>query len=189
MFKIFVGCDNVKKILTIIVTMLLLAGCGGNTVKGAVDSYLKKYRNLDSEVLVDLESIIKNENLSSNQEEKYRDILKKQYKDLSYEIVKEEYNEDVSYVTVKISVYDLYKAQSDASKYLANNPEKFYNENNEYDNNLYLDYKLDEMKNMTDRVEYNVTFSVIKEDDKYKVVQPSEEVLEKIHGIYNYGIN
>lgn len=178
-----------KKILTILMMLIILTGCGGNTPKGAVDNYLKKYRNLDSEVLVDLEELVKKENLSKEQEEKYRDVLKKQYKDLSFEIVEEEYNDDVSYVTVKVSVYDLYKAQSDASKYLANNPEKFYNENNEYDNSLYLNYKLDEMKNMTDKVEYNVTFTVIKENDKYVVEQPSEEVLQKIHGIYNYGLN
>lgn len=178
-----------KKILTILMMLIILTGCGGNTPKGAVDNYLKKYRNLDSEVLVDLEELVKKENLSKEQEEKYRDVLKKQYKDLSFEIVEEEYNDDVSYVTVRVSVYDLYKAQSDASKYLANNPEKFYNENNEYDNSLYLNYKLDEMKNMTDKVEYNVTFTVIKENDKYVVEQPSEEVLQKIHGIYNYGLN
>lgn len=178
-----------KKILTIFAMLLILVGCGGNTPKGAVDNYLKKYRNLDSEVLIELEEIVKKENLNNEQEEKYREILKKQYKDLSFEIVKEEYSDDVSYVTVKIKVYDLYKAQSNASKYLANNPEKFYNDNNEYDSNLYLDYKLEEMRNMTDKVEYNVTFTVIKENDKYVVSQPTEEVLQKIHGIYNYGIN
>lgn len=178
-----------KKILTIFAMLLILVGCGGNTPKGAVDNYLKKYRNLDSEVLIELEEIVKKENLNNEQEEKYREILKKQYKDLSFEIVKEEYSDDVSYVTVKIKVYDLYKAQSNASKYLANNPEKFYNDNNEYDSNLYLDYKLEEMRNMTDKVEYNVTFTVIKENDKYVVSQPTEEVLQKIHGVYNYGIN
>lgn len=178
-----------KKILTILIMLLILAGCGGNTPKGAVDSYLKKYRNLNSEVLVDLEALVEKENLNNEQGEKYRDILKKQYKDLSFEIIKEEYKEDEIFVTVKINVYDLYKVQSDASKYLASNPEKFYNENNEYDNNLYLDYKLEQMKNITDRVEYNVTFTVIKENDKYIVKQPSEEILQKIHGIYNYGID
>lgn len=178
-----------KKVLTIFIMLLILTACGGNTPKGAVDNYLKKYRNLDSEVLVDLEEIVEKENLSKEQQDKYREVLKKQYKDLSFKIVEEEYNDNVSYVTVKVNVYDLYKAQSDASKYLANNSEEFYNENNEYDVNLFLDYKLDKMKNTTDRVEYNVTFTVIKENDKYVVEQPSEETLQKIHGIYNYGAN
>ena len=178
-----------KKILLVFIILLSLTGCGGNTAKGAVESYLKKYRNLDSEVLVDLERLIEEENLSNKQEEKYRDVLKKQYKDLSYEIIEEEYDDNISYVTVKISVYDLYKAQSDASIYLSNNPEKFYNDDNIYDVNMYLDYKLEEMKKMIDKVEYKVTFTVIKEDDKYVVEQPTEETLQKIHGIYNYEMN
>ena len=89
-----------KKILLIVVILFSLVGCGGKTAKSAVESYLMKYRNLDSEVLVDLENIIEIENLTRNQEEKYRDILKKQYKDLSYEIIEEEYDNEISYVKV-----------------------------------------------------------------------------------------
>lgn len=177
-----------KKILLIVVMILTLVGCGGNTAKGAVEKYLMNYRNLDSEVLVDLENVIEIENLSHKQKEKYRDVLKKQYKDLSYEIIEEEYDNEISYVTVKIEVYDLYKAQNDASTYLTNHPEEFYNENNEYDVNKYIDYKLDKMKNMLDKIEYTITLTVIKEDDEYVVLQPTEETLEKIHGIYNYGM-
>lgn len=177
-----------KKFLTIFVILLSLTACGGNTAKGAVDNYLKKYRNLDSEVLIDLEKIIEKENLTNEQREKYREVLKKQYKDLSFEVIEEEYDNDISYVTVKLSVYDLYKAQSNASTYLLNNMEEFYNENNEYEESMYIDYKLEEMKNMNDKVEYKITFTVVKEDDKYIVEQPSEETLQKIHGIYNYGM-
>lgn len=175
-----------KKLLLIFIIVLTLTGCGGNSAKGAVDGYLKKYRNLDSEVLLDLERVVEKENLSKEREDKYRDVLKKQYKDLSYEIVEEKYEDNISYITVKLSVYDLYKAQSDASVYLSNNPEEFYNDNNEYDINKFIDYKLDKMKDMTDKIEYKVVFTVTMEEDKYIVEQPNEETLEKIHGIYNY---
>ena len=49
--------------------------------------------------------------------------------DLSYKIIKEEKEDDITLVTTKISVYDLYKAQSDASLYLADNMNEFYDEN------------------------------------------------------------
>ena len=45
------------------------------------------------------------------------------------------------------------------------------------------------MKNMTDRVEYTLTFTVTKEDDKYVVSQPTENDLKKIHGVYNYDLD
>ena len=178
-----------KKILSVLILLLLVCGCGNNTARGSVDSYLKKYRTLDSEVLVDLEELIEKENLTEDQQEKYRDVLKKQYKDLTYEIVEEEYDEEVSYVSVKITVYDLYKAQSDSAIYLENNMNEFTNEAGEYDVNKYIVYKLDKMKDMTDRIDYLVIFTVTKEDDKYIVEQPTENDLKKIHGIYNYELD
>ncbi len=178
-----------KLVVLFLGVCILLTGCGANTAKNAVDSYLKKYKTLDSEVLVDLESTIEKENLSSSQSDVYRDILKKQYQDLSYEITEEEYDDDVSYITAKVEVYDLHRAQEDASNYLQNNPTEFNNDNGEYDVNKFLDYKLDKMKNTTERIEYTITFTVTKEDDKYVVAQPTENDLKKIHGVYNYDLD
>lgn len=176
-----------KKILALLFVLIMLSGCGANTAKGAVEDYLKKYKTLDPDVLVDLENIIDKENLTEKESEKYRDVLKKQYKDLSYEVVTEEYDNDISYVTVKITVYDLYQAQIDAYNYLENNQEEFY-ENNIYNEHKFLEYKLDKMKDTTNKIEYTIVFTVTKEDDKYIVVQPTENDLLKIHGIYNYDL-
>lgn len=174
-----------KKILAIFILLFSLTGCGNNTAKNAVENYMKKYKTLDSEVLVDLESTIEAENLSDSQEEVYRDILKKQYKDLKYEVVDEEYENDVTYVTVKVSVYNLYKSNEDSAKYLENNRTEFNNDKGEYDLDKYLDFKLDRMKKTTEKVDYTIRFKVTKENDKYVVSQPSETDLQKIHGIYN----
>lgn len=159
-----------------------------NTASDAVKDYLNSYNNLDTKVLDDLETEVTKENLTLEQSDKYRSILKKQYKDLSYKIIKEEKEDDITLVTTKISVYDLYKAQSDASLYLADNMNEFYDENGKYNSDKYLDYKLEQMKNVTDKVEYTIIFEVEKEDDKYRVLQPSETDLEKIHGVYSYDI-
>ena len=61
------------------------------------------------------EDVIDRENLEDAQKENYRDILKKQYSDLKYEIVDEEYDGDTATVKAKITVYDLYKAQTDSA--------------------------------------------------------------------------
>lgn len=178
-----------KKIISLLILVLFLTGCGNNTARNAVESYMKKYKTLDSEVLVDMENTIEKENLSNEQKEKYRDILKKQYKDLSFDILEEEYDDEVSYVTVKVEVYDLYKAGRDATIYLENNPQEFYNDNNEYDINKFIDYKLERMKDMTSRIDYTITLTVTKENDKYVVENPTENDLRKIHGVYNYEID
>lgn len=174
-----------KKILVLIISILLLSGCSESRPRMLVENYLKKYRSLDSEVLVDMETIIKNENLSREDEEKYRDLLKKQYKDLSYKIIEEEYDNDTSYIKVKVEVYDLYSAALDAALYLENNPSEFTNTSGEYDEKKYISYKLDKMKNMNGRVEYTLVFTVTKENDEYVILQPTENDLRKIHGIYS----
>ncbi len=175
-----------KKVLSFLLIILLLTGCGKSTAKNAVESYLKKYKNLNSEVLVDLEKEIESKSLNEEQQDIYRDVLKKQYKDLSYEIIEEEYDDDVSYVTVKINVYDFYKAENDADLYLKNNPDEFNNENGDYDRDKFIKFKLERMKDTTEKQDYTIIFTVTKENDKYEVVQPTEEDLKKLHGVYNH---
>ncbi len=156
------------------------------TQRGAVERYLKKYKTLDSEVLVDLENIVQSENLNKEQEKKYRDILKKQYKDLTYDILEEEYDDEFSYVKVKITVYDYYKANYDSALYLENNRSEFYDDDGNYDVNKYIDFRLNNLSNTTNRIDYTIVLTVAKENNNYVVVEPSESDLKKIHGIYNY---
>lgn len=181
-----------KKILLSIIAFiscLLLVGCScmNNTAKDEVEKFLDQYRNLSSSVLTDLESVIEKENLTDEQKEVYRDILKKQYSDLKYEVIDETYNGDTAVVKTKITVYNLYEAQSSASSYLNSHMDEFKDEDGKYDNDLYLDYKLKQMKEVTDTVEYTIDFNVEKDDNgNWKVTNLSDTDLEKIHGIYNY---
>ncbi len=180
-----------KKIFSIMVIAtfsLMLVGCGcmKKTAKGAVEDYLNQYKNLSSNVIADMDDVIDKEDLTDSQKEKYRDILKRQYQDLNYKVEAENYDGDNATVDVKITVYDLYKVQKDANDYLANNGDEF-KENGVFSNSLFMDYKLDKMKNVKETVEYTIEFNVSKDDKgNYKVVDLSTDDLEKIHGIFNY---
>lgn len=179
---------KVYKVLLVVGICLVLAGCGcmKKTAKGAVQDYLNQYKNLSSNVITSMDDVVNDENLTDSQKEKYRDILKRQYQDLKYEIVNEKYDGDNATVEVKITVYDLYKVQKDANNYLTNSGDEF-KENGVYSNDLFMNYKLDKMKKVTDTVEYNITFNVTKDDKgNYKVNDLSNSDLEKIHGVYNY---
>lgn len=179
---------KVYKLLLVVGICLVLAGCGcmKKTAKGAVQDYLNQYKNLSSNVISSMDDVVNDENLTDSQKEKYRDILKRQYQYLKYEIVNEKYDGDNATVDVKITVYDLYKVQKDANNYLTNSGDEF-KENGVYSNDLFMNYKLDKMKKVTDTVEYNITFNVTKDDKgNYKVNDLSNSDLEKIHGVYNY---
>ena len=176
-----------KKILGIIVCLMMVVGCSCSNDKAAdaVEKYLNDYKGLSDNVLSSIDELVDNEDLTDEGKETYKEVLKRQYRDLIYTIENEDYDGDTADVTVKITVYDLYKAQKDASLYLSEHPDRFLTDG-EYDNDLYMEYKLEQMKNMNDTIQYNVVFHVVKQDGDWVVEQPDEETLEKIHGVYNY---
>ena len=177
-----------KKLSLILITLIVAVGCACTMSKAsdAVKEYLAKYNNNDAELLVELDELVKDENLEEEQGESYKEVMKKQYKDLKYEIVDETYNGDEAVVTTKITVYDLYKAQKDAESYKEEHPDEF-KEDGESDVKSFLDYKIEQMKKTDKTIDYTIDFKVIKKDGKWVVEDVSTEDLEKIHGIYNYG--
>lgn len=177
-----------KKIVLFLITLTMVVGCACSTDKAsdAVKEYLNKYKNQHENVIAQLDDLVKEENLSDAQKEKYKEVMTKQYKDLSYKITNETYNGDEATVTTKITVYDLYSVQRDAEEYQNNNRKEFIDEAGNYDKDKFLDYKLEEMKKTTKTTEYTIDFKVVKKEGKWTLDHVSTEDLEKIHGIYNY---
>ena len=177
-----------KKIIIFILLLIVLISVSGcsKTATDSVKKYLDSYKNLEPKVLTDMQDIIDKENLSEENSKKYADIFKKQYTDLTYEIENEEYNGDEATIGLKIKVYDLYKAQKEATTYLANNPKEFEDKNGKYDADKFITYKLNKMKETNEQVEYTIDFYVVNTSDGWVVSSLSNSDLEKIHGIYDY---
>ena len=179
---------DMKKIGILFLSLLMVVGCSFNrmTAKDAVVEYMNMYIDNNEEVLNQLDEYTEKEQLTEKQKETYKEIMKNQYKHIKYDITNEEYDGNTATVTVKLTVYDLYKVQKEADQYLLNNHSEFYDEMGTYDNTLFLDYKLEKMKAQTDTIEYTINFVVEKDNDKWTVKQLTNSELEKIHGIYNY---
>ncbi len=180
-----------KKIIAGILCLLLVVGCGcsitEDSPKEQVKLFLNRYNDNDSEVMDELETYVSEEDFTDDQKETYKEVLKKQYKDLKYNIEDETIDGDTATVTVKVTVYDLYKVQKDADEYLTNNPDKFKGkDNDDYDDESFINYKLEQMQDNTDTIDYTIVFNLTKTDDKWQVEQLSNDDLEKIHGVYNY---
>lgn len=177
-----------KKIIIFLITLSMVVGCACSMDKAsdAVKEYLNKYNNQNEEILTQLENLTVDEGLNDEQSEKYKDVMTKQYKDLSYKITNETYNGDEAVVTAKITVYDLYSVQKEVDEYKNNNKDEFIDSDGNYDADAFLKYKLEEMKKTTKTVDYTIDFKVIKKDGKWTVDSLSTKDLEKIHGIYNY---
>ena len=179
--------NRLIKLLIIVLFILVSVGCGMKpTAREAAIEYLELYRNKDKVVMEELHEYVNEEDLTDDQKEKYYDVLKKEYSTLMYEVEHEQYDGNIAYITFKITVIDLYKAQKEAAEYFNEHQSEFDDENGIYDKKKYMDYKLDKMTEEMDTVSYTIDIKVEKEGDNWKVVQLSNENLEKIHGIYNY---
>lgn len=130
-----------KKILlcfSCIIAIVLLSGCSmDNTPTKKVEKFLDNYKNQDETVLTQLKEMVDSDTLmDETQKTTYSDIMKKQYKDLTYDIKDEVIDGDNATVTAEIEVYDYYKINQDAQTYYNNNPNEFKDDNNDNNNGL-----------------------------------------------------
>lgn len=177
-----------KKIIGVFLILFLIVGCNdiNNTPTKKVEELLNKYQSLDDDLLNNLDYSIESNNLTEEQKNSYRDIMKKQYKDLTYTIKDEKIDGDDALVTVEIEVYDFNKANVESTEYFTNNQNYFLNEEGIVDEGKYTDYKLKLMDEIKDRVKYTIDFNVKKKDKVWVIEEISDEARQKIHGLYSY---
>ena len=175
-----------KKLIVAICLILIMCtcGCGNMSAKRAVINYLDNYRNYSDDVKNNVEKVMENLSLTDSQREMYQRIFKNQYENMTYKILDEKYDGDNCDVLVRVTVYDLYTSQMNAEQYLNDYPDNFI-VNGVKDTVKFLDYKLEQMQNQTDTVDYEITFKVKKENHKWVVVQPSSDDLAKLNGTYS----
>ena len=173
-----------KKII-IIILVIFITGCKNNSARDIVSSYLDEYHNLSTNIINEINNAVDlNDKFSKKNKKIYKDILKRQYKDLKYKIIREEYDNDIALITVNVNVYDLNKAEEEALLYLTDHLSEFYNEDNTFNENKYISYKLDLMSKTNIKVNYDILFTLRKKNNNWILDQPTESDLEKIHGLY-----
>ena len=167
--------------------IIILTGCSKNTTntpKGEVQKLFSDYNSLSSDVLIQLDSVMASEDLTDEQINTYKNILKRQYEDLKYKITDEVFSDDKAIVTAEIEVYDLRKVIDESEKYLETHESEFYDENETIDTSKFWDYKLKGMKEVTDRVKYTIDFTLTKIDNEWQLDNLLETDRQKIHGLY-----
>ncbi len=176
-----------KKIITLL-SIIILTGCGAldisNTPTKKVEEFLNKYQILDEEVLNELDEVIESKTkLNNENKEEYRELIKKQYKNMQYTIKEEKIDGDEAKVTAQIIVKDFTKIINEAENYKRENMSEFF-ESETYNDNLYKKYLLDKLKDAKDRVTYTLEFTLHKKNMKWTLDPITEEIEDKILGIY-----
>ena len=193
-----------KKRLIILLSIfgLLVSGCGNsNTPTSKVEEFLGKYQTMDSDVLTQLDNIISNDtSMNDTQKKDYQSLMEKQYQNLSYKIKNEKIDGDQATVLVEIEVFDYANSILESRKYYNEHRDEF--ESNDSFNNdqkdesdeivggeidnlaSFIEYKIKQLKDVTDKAKYEITFHLTKEDGEWVIEDISDEDRQKIHGLY-----
>lgn len=185
-----------------------------NTPSKKVEDFLGKYQKQDDDVLTQLDLTLDSDTtMDENQKKEYKSLLQKQYQNLSYKITDEKIEDEKATVEVEVEVFD-YKSSMDKSKaYFEEHKDELMkdnkddnkdnkdnkdndtntdnNDNNNNDNNnaiddakAYIDYKIQELKNVEDKTTYDITFNLTKKDGEWVVDDLSDTDRQKLHGLY-----
>ena len=166
-----------KKIFIIILSLLFITGCGKemDTPTSKVESFINDYQNLSDNVIDNLEKSIKKEDLTDKQKKRYQAIMEKQYQNLSYKITNEEIINDTAIVNVEIEVLNYGYSLANSKKYYEDHKEEIKN---------YNDYKLEELEKVTDKIKYNIVFTLTDFNGVWELNELDKNDIKKIHGLY-----
>ena len=122
-----------SKILLFLVTTLLITGCNDmmNTPTKRVEEYIGKYQILDSTVLTELDEVVDNSDYNESYKEEYKELMIKQYQNLSYKIKSEQTNGDNANVIVELEVFDYNNALKEANDYIEEHSDEFLDDEKE----------------------------------------------------------
>lgn len=167
-----------KKIVSLFIFLLLLVGCSlSNSPTSRVEDLLNKYQTLDSDISSGINDILKEENLNESQKDRYRKVIEKQYRSLTYQIKDERIDGDTAIISTEIEVMDYKKVINETNSY--------YQSINDYTVEDYNDTKLDKLEKAKDKVKYTIDFEVRKDKNgNWKLSSLSNETIKKIQGMY-----
>lgn len=157
--------------------LFIFTGCTDlmNTPTKRVEELFSKYQTLDKDITKEIDTLVKSENLTDEEANRYRNIIEKQYKMLVYNVKDEKIDGDNATVTVQIEVLG-YK--SAIQKVDLN-----YQDDN-YDKVKYTKDKLDALEQTKDKVTYTIEVPLVKKNKKWQVSNLSNDDLKKIQGMY-----
>ncbi|HHX16922.1 MAG TPA: hypothetical protein GX725_03340 [Mollicutes bacterium] len=178
-----------KRILIAVMSFLFLVGCttatNASTPSKVVENLMSKYKTLDKDVINQLDKVVENEQITKKQKQEYKELIKKQYQNLTYKIKDETYDDNTAVVSIEIEVFNYAKAKDQTDMYVSGHESDFLDENKELSKILYENYKIEQLKNVKERTKYTLDISLTKEDGKWRVDKLSDMERQKIHGLYN----
>ncbi len=164
-----------KKIILFGIIMFLLIGCSmSNTPTSKVEEILMKYQRLDNDIKTAIDNVLDEQNFNDDHKERYRKLLEKQYKNMTYEIKEERIDGNTATIITEIEVLDYKNAISDLTF-----------DSTIYTKESYDEEKLNRLENVDSKVTYTMELTLTKdEDDVWHLNALTNEQIKKIQGMF-----
>ena len=164
-----------KKIMSlfIFISIIIITGCSlGHTPTSKVDELMGKYQRLDTQVKEEIKEVIASNNISEDYQERYKNVLEKQYCNLTYEIKDETIDGNTAIVKTQIKVLDYKKALQEVNRDTLTDEE-------------YYEQSLEALEKAKDQVTYTIDFTLTKDEEgNWQLDELSEVNKKKIQGTY-----
>ena len=160
-----------KKIMVFLVFLFVMVGCSlNNNPNSKVEELLGKYQSLDSSIIISASMLSNDNNLNNKWENKYIDVIKKQYSNMGYEIKDTKEDGDKAVVTAEIEVVNYKKVINSMTGDV----------NDEYHRRL-----INKLKSANDKVTYTIEFNLTKDNKgNWEVDSLNNDMENKLLGIY-----
>ena len=162
-----------KIILLLCVCLFIITGCElNNNPTSKTEELLGNYQGLDKNITYNEQDLI-NEEVDNNEiKEQYIKIIKKQYRNLEYEIKEETIDGDRATITTEIEVVDYKKV---LNQYI----------NNTVKTDTIHKEIIKKLNNAKEKVTYTIDFTVTKDKKgNWEMDNLTKEQKEKLLGIY-----
>lgn len=164
-----------KYIILLGIILIALVGCEmANVPASKVDELFSKYQRLDDDIVMGINNVISEQNLTDDHRDRYRKLLEKQYKNLTYEIKNDSIDGDKAKIVVAIEVFDYRNAISDLTF-----------DSSVYTKDTYDEEKISRLEGVKDRVTYTLEINLTRDNyGEWRIDALTNEELKKIQGMY-----
>ncbi len=148
------------------------------------NQFFIKYQKEKEEVVSKIQWEFDDE-LSDTQLQRYKQLMKKQYRNLKYSIINSDNGDNDCNVEVHLTVIDLKSAYDKANSYVESHRESFEDEKGDLDINKIIDYKLEQLESAKEIIDYSLKINFYKDSsDHWLMSQLSLSDLQKIDGVF-----
>lgn len=174
-------------IVAVILLFIIIFGIihtGNNSPKQVVKDYLNQYKKGKKSVTSAVEYNFADK-LDTEQEQRYQSIIKKQYRNLKYTINEEYVTDTEATLKVTFSVKDLKSSYDQASSYIAAHEDEFLDKEKNLDNQKVINYKLDEIEETREIIDYTITITCYKDEfNKWHMNKLKSNDIAKLQGVF-----